>query len=261
VSPPAPAGPFDVALIGDTGYSESQDEKLYEVRGDIGGQGIAFTIHVGDIWSEAEAECEEDDYQRVLDVFNGFAAPLVYTPGDNEWADCPGGQTTALSRIRRIFFPTNETLGQRRLTVERQPDMPENARFTHGGVVFATINEPGPDGRGGSQRDHNIDWLNAAFDEAQATGAPGVVVAWQDNPFEPDGGRLLEALEDRTAAFGKPVVLVHGDTHHGQVDHPWGDLDNFTRVEVEGDSSSGEWERMTVDPTSPKVFTFDSERA
>jgi hypothetical protein len=261
VAPPVPSGPFAVALIGDTGYSQAQDEVLFEVQEDVGEEGVALTIHIGDIWSEADGECKEADYRRVHDVFDGFAAPFVYTPGDNEWADCPGSSSEALATIRRIFFPTNETLGRPRLTVARQADMVENARFTQGGVVFVTINEPGPDGRGGSQRDHNIAWLNAAFDEAQAAGAPGVVVAWQDNPFEPDGGRLLEALKDRTEAFGKPVVLVHGDTHHHELDHPWGDVDNFTRVEVEGDSSSGEWMRMTVDPASPDVFSFHTERA
>ncbi len=253
-------GPFDVALIGDTGYSSDQDEVLFEVRDDINAAGAALTIHVGDIWSEADAECEESDYQRVHGVFNGFAAPFVYTPGDNEWTDCPGSSSAALDDIRRIFFPTDETLGQRRMTVARQSGMPENARFIRGGVVFVTINEPGASGRGGSHRDNNIAWLNAAFDEAEARGAPGVVVAWQDNPFEPSGGRLEDTLEDRTEAFGKPVVLVHGDTHHGHVDHPLG-LDNFTRVEVEGDSSSGEWMRMTVNPQSPGVFSFDEERA
>jgi ribosomal protein L24E len=252
--------PFDVALIGDTGYSSAQDRALLEVRDDIDAAGAAFTIHVGDIWSEAGAECGESDYQRVRGVFDGFAAPFVYTPGDNEWTDCPRGSTGALEDIRRIFFPTNETMGRRRMTVERQAGMPENARFTRGGVVFTTINEPGASGRGGSHRDRNIDWVNAAFDHAAATNAAGVVVAWQDNPFEPSGGRLVRTLAERAEAFGKPVVLVHGDTHHGQVDHPL-HLSNFTRVEVEGDSSSGEWMRMTVDPSSPHVFSFDEARA
>ncbi|MGH9035708.1 MAG: hypothetical protein ACRD0O_08070, partial [Acidimicrobiia bacterium] len=167
----------------------------------------------------------------------------------------------ALNRIRELFFSTGETLGQRRMSVDRQSGMPENARFRAGGVVFVTLNEPGATGRGGSHRDRNIEWLNAAFDQAAATGAAGVVVGWQDNPFEPSGGRLLHTLEERTEAFGKPVVLVHGDTHHPQVDHPWDDLPNFTRVEVQGDSSSGEWWRMTVDPQSPHVFSFKKERA
>ncbi|MDQ3947259.1 MAG: hypothetical protein M3357_19295, partial [Actinomycetota bacterium] len=266
-SPPVPVtpadggDPFDVALIGDTGYSESQERVLLDVRQDIGAAGAALTIYVGDIWSEVGAECSVEDYQEMHGVFDGFAAPLVYTPGDNEWTDCPGSTSGALNRIREIFFSTGETLGQRRVSVNRQSGMPENARLTAGGVVFVTINEPGASGRGGTHRDRNIEWLNAAFDHAEATGAPGVVVAWQDNPFEPSGGGLLKVLRERTTTFGKPVVLVHGDTHHAQIDHPWSDLPDFTRVEVQGDSSSGDWFRMTVDPQHPYVFSFKRESA
>jgi hypothetical protein len=251
---------FDVGLIGDTGYSASQDRALLDIRDHMAQAGLGLTMHVGDIWSEAGATCSNSEFLRVHDVFHSFAAPFLYTPGDNEWADCPSS-SRALGTIRQMFFPTDETLGQRRLTVARHPDMPENARLTLGGVVFVTINEPGASGRGGTHRDRNVAWLNATFDHAEATGAPGVVVGWQDNPFMPSGGRLLRTLEDRAHRFGKPVVLVHGDTHHAQVDHPWDDLPNFTRVEVQGDSSSGEWWRMTVNPQSPEVFSFHKERA
>jgi hypothetical protein len=261
VTPSDRGGPFDVGLIGDTGYSESQKRELLKERADMNLAGLGLTIHVGDVWSEADARCQVEDYMEVYRVFDAFAAPFVYTPGDNEWTDCPGSTSGALNRIRDIFFSTNQTLGQRRMTVDRQAGMPENARFMEGGVVFVTNNEPGASGRGGTHRDRNIEWLNGAFDQAEATGAAGVVVAWQDNPFEPSGGRLVKTLQVRTQRFGKPVVLVHGDTHRAHIDHPWRDLPNFTRVEVEGDSSSGRWYRMTVDPNSPNVFTFKQERA
>ncbi|MGH9004612.1 MAG: hypothetical protein ACRDYV_15920, partial [Acidimicrobiia bacterium] len=223
VTPIAPAdrgGPFDVGLIGDTGYTASQDHALLEVREDMARSPLTLAMHVGDIWSEGSS-CSVSEFNRVHDVFTGFAAPFIYTPGDNEWADCPGSTSRALSTIRATFFPNDQTLGQRRLNVARHSAMPENARVTVGGVVFVTLNEPGASGRGGTHRDNNIAWLDAAFDEAEATGAAGVVVGWQDNPFEPSGGRLVRTLEDRTVRFGKPVVLVHGDTHHAQVDHPW----------------------------------------
>ena len=147
-----------------------------------------------------------------------------------------------------------------RLTVNRHPEFVENARWRYGGVVFATFNEPGPDGRGGSQRSANLAWLNATFDEAEATGAPGVMIIWQDNPFEPSGGRLTRVLGERAIAFGKPVVLVHGDTHQFRIDHPWSDVPSFTRVETFGDTSSPRWVQATVDPSDPDVFRFDTMR-
>jgi hypothetical protein len=57
------------------------------------------------------------------------------------------------------------------------------------------------------------------------------------------------------------VVLVHGDTHRHRVDHPWGDVENFTRLETHGDTSSSVWVRGSVDPNSPDVFSFKTERA
>jgi hypothetical protein len=161
--------------------------------------------------------------------------------------------------VRNIFFPDNRSRGVNRITVTRQSTYVENARWTKNGVVFATINEPGSTGSSGSMQDAGIDWLNDAFDLAEDTNAPAVMVIWQDNSFSPSGGQLARVLKDRAEAFGRPVVLVHGDTHDFGIDHPWSDVDNFTRVETYGTSDSGQWVRATVDPASSSVFSFRSE--
>lgn len=258
--PPPPSGDsFQIGLIGDTGYNSAQEEALLDTQDDMNGFPLAFVAHAGDIWGGGQS-CTESRYEEIRDVFNGFEAPFVYTPGDNEWEDCSstGGR---LDMIRDIFFPTVETLGENPMVVTRQtPTYVENARWTHRGVVFATINEPGSSGSSGSQRDANVDWLHAAFDLAEDTDAPGIMLIWQDNSFSPSGGTLYRELRDRTVEFGRPVVLVHGDTHHHEVDRPWSDADNFTRVEVFGTSDSGEWVRATVDPADPDVFSFTTER-
>ncbi|MGH9024023.1 MAG: hypothetical protein ACRDV9_13150 [Acidimicrobiia bacterium] len=264
-SPPPPsfdpgpqpsAGAFQVGLIGDTGYTGSQVRTLDEIREDMNRHPLAFVVHDGDIWNQGHP-CTDAAYQEMRNTFNGFAHPVIYTPGDNEWSNCEGSTSGKLATVRRLFFPTDETLGQRRLTVTRQhPTFVENARWSQGGVVFATINEPGAAGRGGSHRDANLAWLNATFDEAIAAGSAGVMIAWQDNPFQPSGGRLVKVLKERAKAFGKPVVLVHGDTHDFHIDHPWNDVPGFTRVETFGDTNSGRWVQATVDASNPPVFTF-----
>ncbi|MGH9041342.1 MAG: hypothetical protein ACRDZ3_14040, partial [Acidimicrobiia bacterium] len=129
------------------------------------------------------------------------------------------------------------------------------------GVVFVTINEPGSSGASGSQRDANERWLNEAFDLAESSGAPGVMVVWQDNSFSPSGGRLYRLLRERATEFGRPVVLVHGDTHSFHIDHPWSELDDFTRVETYGPENSSRWVLATVDPNSPSVFSFRTMHA
>jgi hypothetical protein len=138
-----------------------------------------------------------------------------------------------------------------------------------------------------ARRQANVAWLNAAFDQAEATNAPGVMVVWQANPWQYNFNKswkyLTDVLRARTIAFGKPVVLVHGDTHihkidkggkinaDGSPDTNWPEIANFTRVETwAGGLPNGgspaylgpeKWVRATVDPKSPQVFSFTTESA
>ena len=48
---------------------------------------MSDVIHVGDIHSGKEF-CTENYDASIASVWQTFTKPLVYTPGDNEWADC-----------------------------------------------------------------------------------------------------------------------------------------------------------------------------
>jgi hypothetical protein len=122
----------------------------------------------------------------------------------------------------------------------------------------------------------NIAWMRAAFELAKRRGALAVVVIIHGNPgfdipetetvderTQPgvDGyDNFLAALVVETRAFHGQVVLVHGDTHYFRVDKPLLDrtslLTNFTRVETFG-SPHIHWVKVTVDPRSRNVFTFE----
>ena len=71
--------------------------------------------------------------------------------------------------------------------------------------------------------------------------------------------------------FGKPVVLVHGDSHYFHIDKPLPQpaggnpdgnratrLTNFTRVETFG-SPDVHWVSGTVAEKNPEVFSFTPE--
>jgi hypothetical protein len=261
VAGPAPAAnaapaSFVFGLIGDTGYTAGQDTDLIAVRRSMAKFPLAFETHDGDIAEEGEA-CSDSRLQYVKGVFDGFTAPFVYTPGDNEWTDC-SGPSARLAAIRKIFFSTSQTLGKSRMSVTRQSGTPENARWSRNDVWFATLNVPGPRGSGGPTS-ADVKWLGTTFDAAEKAGAAGVMIIQQDNPFS--GGtpaELLSALKSRTVEFGRPVVLVHGDTHTHRIDKPWKDVPNFTRVETYGDTSARKWVEATVDPASAAVFSFKS---
>ena len=126
---------------------------------------VSSVVHVGDIHSGKQF-CTEAYDRSVADLWTRFDDSLVYTPGDNEWADCHkpaegGGQynTTTqqvdyvrdangnlvdyaggdpvsnLDLVRSVFFPApGATLGNGNLVVESQsqwfdPAHPEDAAY------------------------------------------------------------------------------------------------------------------------------------
>jgi hypothetical protein len=254
VGTPRAATPFKVGLIGDTGYSAADDEELIAQRARMNETDLAFITHNGDIQKQG-APCTDARLEYVKGIFDGFKAPFVFTPGDNEYTNC-SDPAERLAAIRRIFYPDDRTLGQNRMTVQRQAaPYVENARWERDGVWFATLNVP--DHGGGIPAEANIEWLNGTFDAAEAAGAAGVMITWQaDDAFTgSDLGGLTDALEARTKRFGRPVVLVHGDGHSFTIDNPWPNTPNLTRVET-WFGSSGKWVECTVDASTAEVFTF-----
>jgi ribosomal protein L24E len=285
---------FQIGLVGDTGYTPADAVRFDKVLAQMNRFPLAFVAHDGDFKNPTTA-CTNDTFEAVKASFNTSKAPFVYAVGDNEWMDCnntavnpnvaPMDSVERLHELRELFFADDQSLGVNRmpLTTQRQAGYPENARWSKGGVVFATLNTPGPSDdimntdESGPRRVANLAWLQTAFDQAQSSDAAAVMIIWQADPWFSTPGHdfsatwkyLIDALKERTAAFGKPVVLVHGDTHVFRIDNPFDDPNtakveypNFTRVETHalaGDAIN--WIRATVDPSDPKVFSFTTERA
>ena len=271
---------FEIGLIGDTRYTDEQKAKFPNLVEDINRYHLAFVVHDGDI-KGGRGRCTDENLTETRDLFNRSAHPLIYTPGDNEWTDCHlanGDPSERLAAIREVFFSVNESLGQRRMGYDRQSqEYPENARWSHGGVTFATLHVVGSNNNFGRTPDAdaeyigrnraNLDWIAMTFDEAQARGSAGVMFIMQANPWggRSDGssgfGDTLRTLEERTLAFQKPVVLVHGDSHYFRIDKPLMGtssnrrIENFTRVETFG-TDDVHWVRATIDPSDPGVFGF-----
>jgi len=74
----------------------------------------------------------------------------------------------------------------------------------------------------------------------------------------------VAALADELEGFDRPVLLVHGDTHHFRVDQPLYSrksnrrFENFLRVETYG-SPDIHWVRITVDPSQPQLFRIEPQ--
>ena len=284
-------GAFNFALIGDMPYGAEGDLKFPNVIADINrDRTLAFVAHDGDI-KNGSSVCSNEMFDNRLELFNSFVQPLIYVPGDNEWTDCHRANNGAydplerLAYLRDLFFPTDDSLGQRTLTLERQSADPlyslyrENVRWVVKNVMFAGLHvvgsnnnlgrTPSADAEYAARNAATNAWLHDTFDEAVAQGHKAVMLVIQANPLfdQPPAGRtgfnaFLAALEAETIAYEKPVVLVHGDSHYFRIDKPMlgttsrRRVENFTRVETFGENDN-HWLRVSVDPGNPNVFVFD----
>ena len=274
---------FDFALIGDVPYTDEQITNLFpSMISELNGERLAFVVHDGDI-KAGSTFCSDELFERLARQFDTFRHPLIYVFGDNEWSDCArtNGVTpdNRLEKLRDLFTSGDTSLGQRKLTLERQSadpqfrDFRENVRWTMGNVLFAGLNVPGSANNFGkpefaARNAANIAWLKSSFAAAKQDGRRALMIVIQANPFPERGStnrvnagfrEMLAVLEQETVAFDKPVVLVHGDSHYFRIDKPLTRsgrrLENFTRVETFGNPDV-HWLRVTVDPNDPNVFTF-----
>ena len=338
--------PFTAAIIGDFPYGLTNADVLQSdaapafVKRINSDKDLSLVVHVGDIHS-GKQQCTQAYDEAIARIFSGFALPLVYTPGDNEWADCHkagqgGGLYNATTKkvelimdaagnpqdfaggspianlwlVRKLFFATpGQTLGSNTLKVDSQaekfdPAHPkdaqfvENVMFEKGGVLFVTLNIPGgsnndldpwyvtpalsadqvreADERNGA----TTRWIAAAFAKAKADKVAGVVVVNQADMWDPEKGAahqtgydvLITALKIGVKSFGKPVLMLNGDSHVYRSDNPMSptatcvldgattcasdynihpaigvDLPNFHRVVVHGSTAPLEYLKLTVD--------------
>jgi len=187
-----------------------------------------------------------------------------------------------LAAVRRTFFPqSGRTTGGRPMKVDTQAadaqysEYVENVAFERKDVAFASVHVVGSEndlapwtGLPGGDRPAerlaeyaarlvaDLAWIDAAFDRAAATGAAGVLLLMQAEPVATPGfATVRDRILARSAEFGKPVLLVHGDEHVYEAEPAYGGVPNLTRLETFGDTASS-WLRLTVDPKAPGVFSW-----
>ncbi|MGH8878591.1 MAG: metallophosphoesterase [Stackebrandtia sp.] len=258
-----------VALIGDSPYSDGQESAYRDTYIDeiSGAASVAQVYHVGD--TKAGGDCSDSWYAETRDLYNQFADPFILTPGDNDWTDCHRADngshvpTERLGAMRDAFYATpGQTMGQRPLAVSYQESHPENIRTRVQGVLVATVHVTGsqnglspwdvPDPEGSQQKEFdsrmeaNVDWIGDAFLRANNENAPGVMLVMQAEPTT--GSAFLpirNEIKDQAEAFGKPVLLVHGDEHKYEAEPGFAGVENLTRLEVCGNQAT-EWLELSI---------------
>jgi len=222
-------------------------------------------------------------------VLDANGNPVDYAKGD---------PIANLQLLRSIFFSNpGHALGQKAKLVLSQAQVVdaahpsdakyvENVMWEQSKVLFVTINLPG-----GSNNDNDVwyaapaksdaqvqeiaertgadlRWLDAAFSRAKADGVKGLVIQAQADMWDPEKGAAHQAafepfvasIASHTLDFGKPVLMLNGDSHvylsHNPLSatdplnfmHPGYDVPNFHRIVVHGSTFPLEWLRLFVDP-------------
>jgi hypothetical protein len=188
-----------------------------------------------------------------------------------------------MEAVRRVFYPIpGRTLGQRQMRVATQAADPahaayrENVLFQRARVVFSTVHvvgsendlEPWAQLPGGDRPAERLAefsarqaaalaWIDRTFATARRSRAAGVLVMMQAEPLASPGFQAVrDRLAAQAAAYGKPVLLVHGDEHVYEVEHAYAGVPNLTRLETFG-ATATQWLRVTVDPRRAGVFSWE----
>jgi len=285
--------PFTFIALGDMPYTLPDDYVRYErLITAINQAKPNFSIFVGDTKS-GSTPCSDEYNQRVKSYFNQFNTPLIYSIGDNEWTDCHrplAGSYDPIERLdglRNTFFKTSKSLGKQQLELTRQADVDvqhqkyvENSYWIKNNFLFVNLHIPGSnnnfernDSAKAEYRERNkanIDWIQRTFDLASGDRYLGIIFCYQADMFyspsqaiDVDSGYrdTLSALSKNAQEFNKPVLLIHGDSHHLILDQPLKTLDqknileNVLRLEVMGDKQVQAVE-IRVDPKSEHPFGF-----
>jgi hypothetical protein len=280
---------FSFVALGCMPYGEANFPAFERLLAEISRHRPAFTVHCGDTKAGSEAPTEAF-LERMKDWFNRIEGAVMYTPGDNEWTDVhrTGADPLVwLGKVRTTYFSAERSLGRAPIPLVTQRRDPahakfvENARWTRGGVVFATVHVVGSNNNLAPnnpvamaefrERDAaNVAWIRAAFAEARATNAPGLALFFQAEAINALAGAVraqresgftnfLATIEAEARAFAKPVLLVHADEHRYRLEtkvafaNGAGPMENVTRLETFG-ANDLHAVLVTVDPASPQVF-------
>jgi hypothetical protein len=250
--------PLTVAVFGDWPYNQNLlDNAPLLINSVNADRSVSFVIHVGDIHSGSMA-CTSAGIlppistsvpgwnQGIFFQFQQFTAPVIYTPGDNEWTDCQktkqfksGAPLKELASVRSLFFAQpGHTLGGTDKAVWSQaehfdPQFPADAQFVENvmwedsKVVFLTLNMPGsnndtlPWANGfeaptaqaaevAARTAADIRWLKAGFAYAAQAKARAVVIALQADMWDlsalAPGGDGLDAYTPFVQALADSTV-------------------------------------------------------
>jgi hypothetical protein len=130
----------------------------------------------------------------------------------------------------------------------------------------------------------DVAWIDHVFAAAKASKAKAVLIGIQADMWDPalnaDPAQsdhfapIVQALARNARTWERPVLLVNGDSHVFEVDHPLADpstaqnqvyglgapVDNIDRITVNGSTTPcHQWLKLRIDPRSDAIFSWQRE--
>lgn len=221
-------------LIGHSAGKPDDDKRLRRTIDALDGERTAFLVAAG-IKGDTEP-CSDKLYQKRRELLDSARRPVIVVLAGSDWTSCTNstGRSAAierLSRLRELLYGTPEALGAGKLALTRQSSSArfrgyaENAHWTVGKVLYATLNLPANNnhylseaGRNSEYEDRlvaNRYWLNRLFTIARRDKFEAVVL-FADGDLkalaQPTGLRALLARavpeDDGFAATRRQVVSL-----------------------------------------------------
>jgi hypothetical protein len=282
--------PLRFIALGDLPYRAQDEEAYYALIQEINRQRPQFSIFVGDTKSGG-SPCSDAYLRKIHASFNLFEAPLIYTPGDNEWTDCHRLNAGAydpverLQFLRALHFADAKSQGKNPIALIRQSDLQpqysdfvENTYWISGKTLFATVHIVGSNNNFAQQAEYvprnraNLAWLETVFSVAKQRALDHLVLAFQADLFyspksaTSDQSGLRDSIllmNKKLAEWAKPALIIHGDSHRLIIDQPFKGtntnsrrpLHQVYRVQVMGDEQV-EAVEITIDGSKNSPFSF-----
>ncbi len=285
---------FEFAVVRHTFSGTDGDDELKRAVAHADQARPAFVIAAG--IKSAQEGCSDKLYLQRKTLLNKSDRPLVLVLTGADWIGCrnSAGRSNALdrlNRIREIYFDGQESLGQRKLDLNRQStstkfrSYAENAYWERGGVLFATINLPAQNnhflseaGRNSEYEDRfvaNRAWLQRLFGMARRRQLDGIVLVSDGDlkaHVEP-GFSLLAGFSTKQDGFAetRKLVVALAEKYPGKVllidtaERPPAPKNEEAAVGTltwRGNlghvTLTGEWNAVRVEPGSKTLFALQA---
>jgi len=279
-------GEFTFALLGHNFGKDGGDAEVRRMLAEADRAEPAFIIATG-IKSAGEP-CSARLFEARRDLMNGAEHPLVLLPAGSDWTECRNSNgksnaTERLNRIRELFFREPESLGARKLAVNRQSaiakfrDYAENTYWEQDNILFVTLNVPAKNnhylseaGRNSEYEDRmvaNRAWLHRAFLTAKRKNLPGMVLVMDGDIGAHIEQGFFASLSQKRDGFTeiRRLVRSQADKYAGQLLLVDNRKQGKAAPAIAWNKNVGhlplgaEWTTLRVIPGSASLFSLGSE--